>query len=57
MKNVRIAKVLRKEAWERAKQELVFLTETFKYEDAEHYDKAKKFLLMYIRIMEERIIK
>ena len=57
MKNIRLTKVLRKEAWERAKQELVFLTETFKHEDAEHYDKARKFLLMYIRIMEERIIK
>lgn len=57
MKNVRLAKVLRQEAWERAKQELVFITETFKHEDTEHYQNAKKFLQMYVRIMEERVLR
>lgn len=56
MRDKRLVQVLRKEAWERAKREMLFIVETYKLENPEHYEKTKRLMRMFFDIIERRIL-
>lgn len=56
MRDKRLAQVLRKQAWEQAKEQMLFIAATYKHEDPEKHAKVMRLLKMFFDIIEKRIL-